>query len=776
MRCSLLTLSSHLDGELDTTRRAETEAHLVGCDRCRNALEYLREEVSRISDLARVHVPDAGARAFLEQLGLIGPDDDLPPRPPRPRPPSGDPPPWLAGRPPGSALPWSPRIEPDPDADQPVLPFPDEVLLDEMAMEPPSPPVDSLHLDTELHLRGRSQPPSDGSLSVPAAPVENAPDASADVTAPGAADASEADPEVHVAGQAFPGLPISAPAGPPPSLISAAERPVWAPPMAGGHGSPALEPPERSPIEAPRAPARFPPGPEPRASTGLELEGRAGLGPDARVGAGPPGSGDQQPSSGRGVLPEPAIGRAADDPWSWAPRDPIPGDEPPGPPPIRSALSGGTGILGPQGREQPEGPLVSEDGAGEPAPPDRDDAPDPLIDPLIARVVRPPRRVRAGLLARVRDQLGVRFALMRGAGAAELAADRSTGTSPPPRGRRRDPTLTADRQPEPGPPQLRSAAQPAQSESGPDEPPVVPGPPVYPPWFGGGAGGPAAALGPPASAAGRPGSTRPPTIAEELPAPLRPSYRDDRRTAADLGDSPVPGRHARALAAGGRPWPRSWHGLGRSLAGVPRRWTAVAALAVLLLVIVLLIAHAAGGPSPVASPGSATHPSGAPASSAPSPARPSLTPASSPPAASSPAVSATSAPTASPTSTGPAAQTYGGGGSGWTIQSVRCCYAQAGTGYTRVVFELTGSSGSSPAASISFPNPTTMLISFTGASPGAPLATESGGVIAEMVPPTGSAAVFRFTLVKAGATVKDWDYLARGDASTPSPLMYFDIG
>ncbi|MGA9114904.1 MAG: zf-HC2 domain-containing protein, partial [Candidatus Dormiibacterota bacterium] len=91
MKCSLLTLSSYLDGELDAARLAEVEAHLVGCDRCRAGLEYLREETERFGALGRVHVPDAAVPGFLQQLGLIGPDDILPPRPPRPPDPPGPP-------------------------------------------------------------------------------------------------------------------------------------------------------------------------------------------------------------------------------------------------------------------------------------------------------------------------------------------------------------------------------------------------------------------------------------------------------------------------------------------------------------------------------------------------------------------------------------------------------------------------------------------------------------------------------------------------------------
>ena len=72
MKCSLLVLSSYLDGELEARRQGELEAHLVGCQRCRAGLGYLREEVDRVSSLGRVHVAEHSVHALLSQLGLAG--------------------------------------------------------------------------------------------------------------------------------------------------------------------------------------------------------------------------------------------------------------------------------------------------------------------------------------------------------------------------------------------------------------------------------------------------------------------------------------------------------------------------------------------------------------------------------------------------------------------------------------------------------------------------------------------------------------------------------
>ncbi len=73
MKCSLLTLSCALDGELATPRQAELEAHLVSCDRCRTGLQYLREETERIAGLPRLALPDLTIEALLSRTKVTEP-------------------------------------------------------------------------------------------------------------------------------------------------------------------------------------------------------------------------------------------------------------------------------------------------------------------------------------------------------------------------------------------------------------------------------------------------------------------------------------------------------------------------------------------------------------------------------------------------------------------------------------------------------------------------------------------------------------------------------
>jgi Putative zinc-finger len=154
VRCSLLALSSYIDAELEPEPAGELEAHLVACDRCRTAIGHLREESSRIGDLARVHVPDDAVHELFSQIGLIAEEDDLPEGPVRhDRPASVEAPPWF-GAERGAALPWSPRRGHDQSqpreligersptiavADPPELLLWDETI-DQIATTAPAPP------------------------------------------------------------------------------------------------------------------------------------------------------------------------------------------------------------------------------------------------------------------------------------------------------------------------------------------------------------------------------------------------------------------------------------------------------------------------------------------------------------------------------------------------------------------------------------------------------------------------------------------------------------
>ena len=78
MRCSLLTLSTYLDSELDASKAGELEAHLISCRRCSTGLENIRNETTQVGALAGVRIPDYSALGLLQSLGLIPPDGDLP--------------------------------------------------------------------------------------------------------------------------------------------------------------------------------------------------------------------------------------------------------------------------------------------------------------------------------------------------------------------------------------------------------------------------------------------------------------------------------------------------------------------------------------------------------------------------------------------------------------------------------------------------------------------------------------------------------------------------
>jgi hypothetical protein len=71
MKCSLLTLSCALDGELSRERQLELDAHLITCERCKTGMRYLREETERISLLAPVRLTTDKATALLERSRVL---------------------------------------------------------------------------------------------------------------------------------------------------------------------------------------------------------------------------------------------------------------------------------------------------------------------------------------------------------------------------------------------------------------------------------------------------------------------------------------------------------------------------------------------------------------------------------------------------------------------------------------------------------------------------------------------------------------------------------
>jgi anti-sigma factor RsiW len=125
VKCSLLTLSTFIDGELPDDRRSEVDAHLVGCPRCSAGAATLREERDRVGRLARVHVDPESAQSMLEQVGIavdsVGPLAPSFAAPLAPQPSvAADQLPWQGGlRSP--ALPWTPRR---PDAPPQIIEAP----------------------------------------------------------------------------------------------------------------------------------------------------------------------------------------------------------------------------------------------------------------------------------------------------------------------------------------------------------------------------------------------------------------------------------------------------------------------------------------------------------------------------------------------------------------------------------------------------------------------------------------------------------------------------
>ena len=725
MKCSLLTLSSYVDGELDAARQAEVDAHLVGCDRCRKGVECLREESEGFGALGRLHISDDGVHAFMEQLGLVGADDVLPPRLPRPPGPARgrEAPPWVATAGTAAVLPWMSR--PDPaersEPDQPSLPFRDQVsdadpetvaapfpaaaAFPDPVLFPTTPPLP----EDEVHLSGRS--------------IAVAPAAATPAGAAPAAPMSRAAVE-----QGPPGAGTAVPA---PAAPAAPSEPL----------PPAMPEPEDE--------DDYPWPPTDRLSRPRELP--------------PPPPPPPSPSPPTTAL------EGDDDPWSWAPRDRSPPERrhPEASLPVDEGLEGpadwdaraAAGAGSERWDEDERGLSVS------------DTTPDPLIDPLIARVARPPRLVQPTLISRLRDEVALRLTLTR----AGSGGNGGAHTTPAERGR---PTAGAA---EVAVSRVATATMeaPAREEAARSD---------------GGAGiGARPSVAAPEHDVDRDPAFEPrrrgPTIAEELPGPTAftggPLVRD-----LDRGQLP-PGRHARrlgqrrsALGISGSTVLRMVAGLGdlparaRRAGGRSRqRWLAAAVLVALLLVVSLVISHA--GQSVGGAPAAAN-----PRSSAASVATPSLRtqptaslgPSTSvaPSPAPTPSPSTTPAPTATPAPSpaGPPAQTVGSGGAGWQLAGVR--YGNHGSDLW-IVLDLQGGSGQ-PTAAVAFSNPTLLTLTFTGVSVAGVAPAPDGVVTGVAVSPSGGHGVLSFHLSRS-VTLKRPPFYTGPDSTNPYPLhLILDLG
>ncbi len=132
MKCSYLTLSQYLDGELEPAVTGEVDAHLVGCERCHSALDMMRSEAKRIRQLVHIHANDDVVRHLFVELGLQEEDAPLPER--KSSTTSHTPNeslPWLRAETNGAALPWSPEA-----------PASQHDMNDAPASEPSAAPVD----------------------------------------------------------------------------------------------------------------------------------------------------------------------------------------------------------------------------------------------------------------------------------------------------------------------------------------------------------------------------------------------------------------------------------------------------------------------------------------------------------------------------------------------------------------------------------------------------------------------------------------------------------
>ena len=784
MKCSLLALSSYLDDELEPGRRAEIEAHLVGCERCRKGLECLREETERFGALGRVHVPDDAVSGFLQQLGLLGPGDTLPPRAPRPPdPPGPELPRWRGGGGAAETLPWSARHDPQPppappESDQPSLPFVDVfspsgvTVMGASTEQPPD--------DYELQLNGRSVPGSAAPLSpeaVPGAPEPPAPDhwSHGSVALEGVGAWSTVHP-VRVTPSGLEAATSEATGFDVPTLRAAGDEPlapkaavVEATGIEAGASAATpepvvipediLPPPPLAPSwPAPLAPPVHPPPPL--------LPPAGPLPASAPLRSQPPPTrlGDQTWLDSGSFAPRVRASDDEGDPWSWAPRDdPVPPQSRTHPAPDFStdplrSVPDGTGA--PPGRSS--GAEVASDGDVA----DADATPDPLIDPLIARVAEPPQPVRATLISRLRDQVSLRLALMR-------SADGDDGRTPgtvPGWGHGVSPPESAG---------LLTAALRARMD-----PPAEMDAPAAPPTSG---GLPTRGGHDTEHPAATPWSAVPLFESAAIAEATTPRVRDLDRGPAK------PGRHTRQL--GDHRWIGPSAGKLDSASGrfgdVPdrlsrlarqfrRRYVVLAMLAILALLVVTvsLVVNHIGAPTPLplaantgASSRAAPLASGTPALQPVTALQPSASVAPS----AAPTVSATPVPTPLPTPVPTAVvatQSFGSGGSGWTVEDVR--YGTQPNGDLWIVLDFSGGSGE-PKATASFSDPTTLDVTLTGAGESG-LSPGTGGIVTKAVATSsGSTVKMVFDLSKA-VTLKNGSYTPQ-DSSNPYPLhLILDLG
>jgi anti-sigma factor RsiW len=627
VKCSLLTLSTFIDGELAPQRRAEVDAHLVGCSRCSAGAATLREEKSRIGQLARVRVDPASTQLMLEQVGIaIDPAADLSPVPvPVPPPPPAPPDehrPWQSGTS-SPALPWTPH-RPDP---APAVRASEEIIAPPATPEvQPDLPLDGVRSVPQSWNRVADDPPAPAHVEDAATVPESS--ASEDTRLAGA-------DEEWLGGAGVPeswdaDLPPPSDATTPPATPSTASTPPPADePMA---------PPPPPPQTAPDPPLRVP--------------------PPTRLAS----------ASGPGAL------------WTRI-HDAVT---------VRLALARGGDAL--EDSVQIVSGAPTRRGAQLPAP---EPEPDPASTsgivagsptPQIPAQLAPPPDVELNGVGGMEHAPEATVDVPTVPPAVDEAVDR----------RYRVPVEATDE---------RDSAEPVDTAG----------------WN--------------AFAASSYPELDMPADQPVEQKPPRPLGRHSRAVARE--HAPLSTRVGRATAAASTAVARVRQGVGRiASTGPDNRLLAGIAGIGLIFVVALLIGHATSHP---ATPTAAKP---APATSAPQQHQ------SVPPQPSA----------ATGTSVAPApsqVQTYGAGNTGFQV--IRLRYG-VGAAYSRVVFDLGAASGSAvgtPKVTVSFTNPTTMLVTFNGTVPAGSTGSPTPGKVissVSLVSSSGGKTVYRFGLTRAATT------------------------
>ncbi len=679
MKCSLLTLSCALDGELSKERQVELETHLVTCERCRTGMQYLREETERISQLAKVHIPPATATALLERARVVAPESGVGSVA------------VAASASEAQIMEVPPAAEPAAEAGQrPTPAIPDPALWSTTAALPSfeGPTLGEAMVEEEDQpLEEGEDPTSEPTLSVagaaePVPPVAASPDGAAaleaEIEAHDAPDGSDQPPaelgspeEIFPMGHAEAPEPDTDPAGGVPEFVDLAPSLPATQELGSADGYPSVGDPADSSNEDLWS---FPAGAAVDAPEEMDQEGESDPGDPANsstedpwslsAGAvtdpleelGQEGESDPGDPAGDQATPQQSAPSVPDNPWTAAEAEP----------PSISPL--GPWQRGPDAQRQLPAwvPLAATDGR-------------PLREAQVPEAV--PEPIEAG----DRDEL-MQVALEE---SASLREDNPGGAAAG------EPTKAPPPVWIPPPPSLPSHVAGGWEPRADllDIPAVMPTPepPVELPPD---------PLSTPMDSRHLPSETATPRRPAETVAPRRPGGP----AAPGYQRIPPPHRPER-----GAPGPKP------AQPSSPRSWTKTATIAIAALAVFLI-------------GWSLTHHSSAP----PAPAKTGLT---------TPAPTGGHSPAASPKPTGTPAsaltltgtQTFGGSGSGYQVQGARYGLHQNGT-QLWVVFQLVQGSGP-PKIVTGFDGPTTVYVEMSGVAAGTAVAQPVSGQLVTSVEP-----------------------------------------